>query len=446
MRIGDILERAAGENSEPRIKIGMPDVFANQLIEDKWREWQRAEFCDLRGRRTYNTLRQLRLISAVRDGDFFIRKIRSPRVNKFGFTLQLINAEWCDRWLNGVMPNGNVVRMGIEYQQTAWGMGPPVFFHFLKRQKNDWQFSMPGSMGITAGGDMHDSIPASEIIHYARPVDADSTRPAPWVAATIPKARHLDQYEISEVVAAREQACKTGWLYSDVMPEGGNAGVTIDPASGLPVSALSPGETHALPWGVKYQANDPTHPNGNFESFRKGMLRSTTAGMPGADYNVLANDLENINFSAGRLGRLDTNEQTRLLQRFDIDIAERPIFEAWLEMALITGAIPLPLGKIGKFNQPHFRGRRWKQVDEVKEVTAGALRVANQMSTRTREIEDTNSDEDFEDIIFKLAEEEMLLAQLGLSSRMTVQPPEPSQPSEKNDTATEIGLDDDEQK
>lgn len=433
--LADALESRSLEDvirGKASIQIGAPDIYANELIERKFAEWQRAEYCDIRGRRSYNSMRQLRLISAVRDGDFFIRKVKDPRVNKFGFAIQLINAEWCDRWLNGKAENGNSIRMGIEYADTPWGMGKPVAFYFIKRQATDWQFSMAGSMGISQGK-LHDRIPADEIIHYARAVDADSTRPAPWIAATIPKARQLDQYELAEVIAAREQACKTGWLYSDVMPEGGNAGATIDPAKGLPSVALSPGETHALPWGVKYQPNNPTHPNGNFETFRKGMMRSMTSGMPGADYNILANDLENINFSAGRLGRLDTNEMSKLIQRFDIETAETPIFEAWLEMALITGAVPLPMAKFAKFNKPHFRGRRWRQVDEVKEAQAAAMRIANKLSTRTREIEDSNSEEDFEEIVFKLAEEQMLLESLGLSSATTEDQTPAQAPVEKED-------------
>jgi hypothetical protein len=110
-------------SSRAQVKVGDPDIFARALIEKKWQEWQRAEFCDVRGTRNYKTLRQLRLIAAVRDGDFFIRLIRDPKVNKFGFSLQLINAEWCDRFANCTLRNGNVVRMGIEYEFGSWGLG-----------------------------------------------------------------------------------------------------------------------------------------------------------------------------------------------------------------------------------------------------------------------------------------------------------------------------------
>ncbi len=175
-----------------------------------------------------------------------------------------------------------------------------------------------------------------------------------------------------------------------------------------------PGSFTGLKWGIDFKEWNPEHPNGNFDLFRKGMLRAWCAGMPGANYNIIANDLEGVNYSSGRLGMLDERELWKLLQKFDIEIAERPIFENWLEMSLMTGAIPLPLSKFDKFNKPIFRGRRWAWVDPQKEVEASALQVANKFTSRTRVVEDSDVDADFEQVIFELAEEEMMLKELGL--------------------------------
>jgi capsid protein len=89
-------------------------------------------------------------------------------------------------------------------------------------------------------------------------------------------------------------------------------------------------------------------------------------------------------------------------------------------MALITGALPLPLAKYKKFNKPVFQGRRWKQVDEVKAINAAALRVANNMSSLSRENADLS--QDFEEIAFERAEEKMLLEELGLPFEQTCDP------------------------
>lgn len=422
----DILERKA------TIQVGDPDVYANQYIERSWTRWQRAEFCDVRQRRNYHTMRLLRLINGVRDGDFFLRHIRDKNVNEFGYSLQMVSSEWCDRFYNDILPNGNVVVMGIEYEMNSWGLGKVVAFHFIKRQPRDWQFTTITSgfgLGLQARSILRARVDALDIIHYARPVDAEGTRPAPWAVSTMTKMRQLDQYELAEVIAAREAACKTGFYYSDILPEGGMAQFDPpDPTTGISTEALAPGEQRGLKWGVKYQANDPKHPNGNFAQFRKGMGQSGTAGMPGGDYNTIFNDLENINFSAGRLGRLDTNEMSKLIQRFDIDVAETPIFEAWLEMALVNGAINLPAVKFDKYNKPTFQGRRWDQVDEIKAVNAAALRIANKLSSRNKECAQEGID--FEENALELAEEGMLLESLGLDSATTVEHEPAAQPAE----------------
>jgi capsid protein len=279
----------------------------------------------------------------------------------------------------------------------------------------DWQFGTPG-FGMTGDRKLYTRIPAEEIIHYARYIDGDSTRPAPWSASVIQKSRHLDKYEEAEVVAARVSACKLGFFTSSTNAEGGEGmGDRPDPTKEATMDA-EPGSFTGLKWGIDFKEWNPEHPNGNFDLFRKGMLRAWCAGMPGANYNIIANDLEGVNYSSGRLGMLDERELWKLIQKFDIEIAERPIFEAWLEMALMTGAIPLPLAKFDKFNRPIFRGRRWAWVDPLKEVEGSALQVANNFTSRTRVIEDSDVDADFEQIAFELAEEKMLLDELGLDT------------------------------
>lgn len=426
--LADRLERSTPEDILSRkamVKVGAPDLYAIARCEGNKKEWSDAKYSDLRGRFDYNTHRLIRMVGAVRDGDIFIRMISDPsknsdgtyRLNKFGFSLQLINAEWCDRFYNTTLPNGNVVIMGIEYQMTAWGIGKPVAYYFIKRQPQDWQFSVPASFNFSAGN-LHQRLLAEDVIHYARPVDADSTRPSPWAASTIVTSRQLFQAMLAELIAWRESACKTGFYYSDVLPEGGFAQLPDlpDPTQ-CPTEMVAPGSNTALKWGVKWMSRDPTHPNATVEMFRKASLRDAAAGMPGASYSALSGDYESINFSAGRLDKLGTNDACEMLQAFDIEIAERIITERLLEMSLLTGAIPLPLAKFDKFNKSVFSGRRWPQVDEVKSEQASAMRITNNKSSWG--IECALDGKDFEEVIIDKAENMMAMEQLGLSPSTT---------------------------
>lgn len=426
-------------NREATIRVGEPDLFANKLIEDAWKRWKRPENCDVRGVREYTLLCNLRLLSAARDGGIFIRLVKDFTANKFGFAIQLINDEWCDSSYSEELPNGNVVRMGIEYQHNNWGLGKPVAYYFIRRQATDWQHIYRRGYSGRGVKLEHDRIPAEEIIHYTRRTDADGTRPAPWATPVLQKGRHLDKYEEAEVIAARVAACKMGWFYSDLVADPGAAVAQIDPTSGIHYQNAVPGAFGGLPYGVKFEGYDPKHPNGNFEQFRKGMLRSWCAGLIGADYNIVGNDLEGISFSAGRLGRLDSNEMWKILQSFDIKTAELKIFEEWLKMALTSGQVPLPMAKFEKFNRPVFQGRRWSGIDEVKEATAAAMRIANKTSSRTMECAANSTD--FEEIAFELAEEKMLLEGLGLDDSTAKSDPSPAMPAEEG---VEVEVDSDE--
>jgi len=152
--------------------------------------------------------------------------------------------------------------------------------------------------------------------------------------------------------------------------------------------------------------------------------------MSGANYSTMANDYGAINFSAGRLQKLDKNEDFKLIQEFDIECAENPLFENWLYQGLMTGEIPLPFtrAKFDKFNQKSFAGRRWQGVDPVKDNQASALAIANKLSSRTRECADRGID--FEKNLFQLANEEMLIDQLGMTSVTTAETPMALQPQE----------------
>lgn len=370
------------------IQIGDVDLYANTLIEAAWNRWQRQEFCTMARSMTYNQVRQIRLLSCARDGDFFLRMIRGKAAgNKFGFSLQLINSEWCDFNLNvDRMPNGNSIRMGVEL--NSWG--EKVAFHFIQASPSQWQWATPGiSSGMSTLGYLR--VDASDVVHYVRQKYGDATRGAPWSAAVIPKSRQLDKFEEAEVIAARVAACKMGFLESNDDPDGGTMPAP-NPCNKPPGWDQSPGGIQGLPWGVTFKEWNPNHPTQNFDAFRKGMLRSWCAGLPGADYNHIANDLEGINFSAGRLGKLDCNELWKLLQRFDIDTAETPIFEAWLEMALATGIIPLPLADYDKYNQPHFSGRRWAGVDPVKETQAAILAIGAKLMSYSQWFDQNDAD------------------------------------------------------
>lgn len=415
------------------IKAGQPDVFANQYFERAFLDWQSKEHCTVSGRLTYRQSRHQRMWACIRDGEHFIRLIRNTQKGwKYGFKIQHINAEWCDRGLcipeskgwedekgakHGV---GNPIRYGIEYDKDT-GL-EPVAFWFIKADPALWSSRNP--TGIAQHGKKaHIRYPANEIIHYAMfEDDAEITRPAPWLTPVMNTARQGAKWMEAAVVSARSGACATLVFEADLDgPDGVAVADTVIKELNERALKLVPGGSLAIPPGVRAKVLQPAYPNQNVSDFRNENVREFCSGLPGASAPVISGNFAQINFSAGKLERLSITGGWQMLQEFDIETAERIIFREWQKMALTVQAVKLPLAKFEKFNKAHFQGRRWSGVDVVKEGNAAAAAVENKFTTRTAVIESGICGEagDFEETVFKLAEEEMILESLGMSTATT---------------------------
>jgi len=99
---------------------GSPDTMARRMIEGEWRRWSESGNCTTCGRFGWVDVQGLHLESTARDGDFLIRRVRGWN-NRWGYALQLLEADMLDHELNRTLPNGNVIRLGVE--RDTWGAG-----------------------------------------------------------------------------------------------------------------------------------------------------------------------------------------------------------------------------------------------------------------------------------------------------------------------------------
>jgi len=205
-------------------------------------------------------------------------------------------------------------------------------------------------------------IPASEIIHPFITDRIAQTRGTPWMVSAMTRLQMLGSYEEAELTAARVAASKMGFLVKERSE--GYIGDTDE--AGNPLMEVEPGAIEELPMGTTFQSWNPDHPVGNYAGFVKSCLRGIAAGL-GVNYNMLANDLEGVNYSSIRAGLLDEREYYKAVQRWFIDTVITPVFEGWLETNILNGTINLPAAKLEKFNAPDWKPRRWAWVDPLKD-------------------------------------------------------------------------------
>jgi lambda family phage portal protein len=149
----------------------------------------------------------------------------------------------------------------------------------------------------------------------------------------------------------------------------------------------------------------------------KGALRGISGGL-GVNYNSLANDLESVNYSSMRAGKLEEVEEYKNVQAWLVECLHTPIFDAWLESSLLAGALrsgtgaALPVSKYDKFNAPDWKPRRWPWVDPLKDAQASVLAIEKGLKSRRQII--AESGDDIEAVFEEMAEDQKLADKHGL--------------------------------
>lgn len=378
------------------------DTPANDAIEEAFRDWGRGH-CDYTGRHTWIDLQNLAISSAAQDGEFIFHKMWGKAAGKYGFQLRSMDPELLDVEKNTLLANGNEVRLGVEYDKQ----GRVVRYHFRKRNRQG-NYAAGYSIGESY------SLPAREILHGFITEWPDQSRGIPWMHSSIERSKHLEKYDEAAVVAARLGASTMTFLKSqpgdeytgDEDGEGEYADATLD--------HYDPGTIKDI--GTRDIANfDPDYPHQMYADFVKSQLRGIASGL-GISYHLLSNDLEGVNYSSIRAGVLDDREVYKGLQEWFIRSLVCPVYEEWISMAVMGGAIKLgtrPLARpVSQYLPAAYQPKRWDWVDPQKDGTANDMAIANRTKSRGQIIRDSGGDPDT--LWREIAREEQMLRELGI--------------------------------
>lgn len=385
-----------GMQSKARLKNGNLDNRANDLIESAWSAWIKPQNASVCGTLSLRDILNIAIESVARDGDVLIRKVRGYD-NQFGYALQLLEADMLDDRYTERLANGNTVIMGVEL--NPWGR--PVAYHL-------WQQHPGVSSAIQSTANKRLRIPADEIIHAFIKERPTQHRGVPWMHTAIIRLRMLGAYEEAALVAARIGASKMGFYTSPLGEEYQGDGVDDQ---GNPITEAEPGAFERLPEGWDFKEWNPQYPHGEFPTFHKAMLRGIASGI-GAAYNTLAGDLEGVNYSSIRAGMLDERDSWKTLQQWLIGSILEPIYETFIEMAIVSGKIPFSATEIDRLNAPQWHPRTWDWVDPLKDITARVESLNAGITSRTAICAEQGID--FEDLCEQIAKERAIMKKHGI--------------------------------
>ncbi|RZG78357.1 phage portal protein [Acinetobacter sp. WCHAc060033] len=335
-------------------------------IEQEWLTWGKREHCDIQTKKSWRSIQRSCVVSAAKDGEFFVRIIRGAEAGDYGFALQMLDAQRCPVMYSAKLSSGRFIRQGIEFNQY----GRPIAYYFDSDSEEEKQYRF--------GTGNYIRVPADQVIHGYLEEIVGQKRGMPWTATSLFRMKQLSEFEDSAIVNARVSANKMGFIqWKD------GFGPKFEDDDEIQIESQA-GEFTMLPEGAELKEWSPNYPTGEFLPFHKAMLRSMSAGM-GVLYNNLASDLEGVNFSSIRQGTLDEREHWKELQQWLIEALVEPVYYAWLEYALLKGLIKkgnvaLKAVDIERYTQVAWQPRRWSWIDPSADVVA-AEKSKNNMLT-----------------------------------------------------------------
>lgn len=380
---------------------GSLDTLASSLIEEGFKKWCKPKICETSGRYTFKELTRLIARTVARDGECLVRKIRDPQINKFGYSLQLLDIDRLATRENKRLDNGNIVSMGIEVDKYQ----RPVAYYIYK------DMTRPSNQQYAE----LERVVADDMFHIYQSNRAEQFRGVPWTHSVIATLEMLAGYQDASVTKKRIVAATMGF-YINNSGDAAEIGEEED-ENGEYVSYAEPGKFTVLPKGTDFRTFDPQS-NDDYNAFVKSLLRSISAAL-GISYHTLANDLENVNFSSIRAGVLEERDLWKTKQDWFIAQFLEPVYNDWLMESLKNGALQYPTGsslpieKFEKFTDVSWIGRRWSWISPTDETTAAIDGIGECIQTRTAVLAEQGLD--FEEVVLTLEQEEKRLRAAGVT-------------------------------
>lgn len=409
---------STGIQVDPRPKRagGTLDRRTAKALETAWARQCKRGTWDATGQLSRLAFETLGVRTAAQDGEVLIRIHEDDRESPTGFSVELIDAEALDVDYNVPLPNGNVIRMGVEMTPRR----RPVAYHLFSEPAHLWGYA------ATYSAAQRVRVPASDIIHVYLPHWVWGSRGVPWARTALRRLRMLGGYEEAAITAARVAAAKSAAYVAqpDAPPPSTGPGGEPQP-DGSFAQAVEPGGIEQVPYGWDLKALDWGWPNTQHGEFCKAALRGIACGL-GVSYNALANDLEGVNYSSLRSGALHERDLWMRLQAWWIEWVTVPLYQRWAAHAIRYGLVsmangqPLPIDRMDLLTEATFQGRRWPWVDPLKDGQANQLAI----KSRTRSISSIirESGGEPEEVWTELAEDLETLARLGIPLALDTAP------------------------
>jgi len=344
------------------------DARAKRRIQDAWRAW--SDEADADAVSDVYGLQALIARELFIAGECFVRlRRRRPQDGLVvPLQLQLLQAEMLPLAKTETAAGGNEIRCGVEFDR----IGRRVAYWFLRHHPGD-------VTERTFAADAYVRVPAEDVIHVRRPLEAGQIRGLPHITPALVRMYQMDQYLDAQLEKQKAAALLVAYILKAAPEEPvlNEDEPGADDALATARMAMQPGATVVLYPGEDIKFSDPPSLGNDFEAFvyRAELDLAAAVGIP---YAVLTGDLRQTSYGSQRAGLVEFRRRVEQLQHqvFVFQLC-RAVYQRWLETAVLAGALDLP----GFAADPRawwpckWIPPRWEWIDPLKDRQAEKLAV-----------------------------------------------------------------------
>lgn len=393
----------------------------NKQIEQLFERWCRSDNCDITGQQNFYELQRMILRRKMVDGEILVKKVMSSkRTGTVPFKLQAIRADMLD---NSLMygKNGNVIRSGIELNDVL----KPVAYWIEQKTPDGYTTLDPKR------------IPAEDILHIWSKKYPDQIRGVSDLAVSIKRIKDTDEYLDAETIAAKIAACFSIFIIKPQLQVGRN--FHLKDKDGRPLTRVNPGMITELGPGEDIKVAQPGRTSSTAKEFVNVHERLIGSGL-GLSYEMMSRDFNHSSYSAARQGNLEDRKTFEPMQDWLIEHFCKPVYEAFLDAAVLAGEIDLPgyWDDKERYQKSEWVAPGWASIDPTKETDADFKSLQNGMLTLSQQCAEHGYD--WRDQLDQMAREKEYAESLGLV--LNIHTPEAVQAAESNHVNESEGSDD----
>ncbi|EDH8282130.1 phage portal protein [Salmonella enterica subsp. enterica serovar Livingstone] len=374
-----VIDQVVGTGLMPKtfiLKGGKLDVETNTNIENVFWRWAGSQKRFSRNGKV-NFLECLKMMEKERlmGGDAFLvlhEEGKDLQVSVFGADA----VDWADcRKLD----SGNVVYQGIEYDTETLR---PVAYWFRRRDLLTQSYN----------GERY-RVSAEYVLHYYIPSTAEALRGVTDFLPVIKDIAHMDAFRETAIIQKRVAASSMGFIERP-KDEGGDFDTGEDqiyPETDV-VTDFEPGTIQELPAGATIKTMQASQGGDDFEKFNEAMLTAISMGL--SSYKTaLTGDTSNVNYSAARFGSLMERNRFKGHQDRLIDTVVMPLFEAFLNHAVLHSRINIRMTQIESVLVSTTVIRpKYESVDPIKDINAEVMLIEKGLKSKSSVIMERGED------------------------------------------------------